>query len=519
MELKSEFQVPSDCCFTCLCRSDDYLHISSDGGSAEPPLVELLVQHFWFKPADFSACEPLLCRACWKRVDEFHRFYLEVERNHCGTVRSTDKVVKDEEVDETVEVLPPVEVVVKVEDLHEDAGEEAEEDDASDEDYQPDQLEDNESSSEILEDQTPPVTVVVEDGIKPKRKYTRRIKTESEREVPAKPKATYQVKDAKQLAEEDEIILTHVQYICELCGNNCTTFTQFQKHAKTAHGSTGFITCCGTRYHKKGRLLEHVQRLQDPNRFRCDICGKSFVNNRGIRRHKEEMHVPDELRIYGCDRCSKRFTKKSQLAYHLKGHDNLDNETAKCPHCERAFQTEAQLKVHIKIRHERPTDFICDVCAKGFYSKTEFQRHKKQHEMRPEELRVQCDICQVWLKNALCWRKHYRRHNQGPTACDVCGHISPNATALASHKRHRHRTEPCHTCQECGKQFKRALGLREHMASHTGEALYSCSFCDKTFNSNANMFSHRKKMHPKEWLEQRKSQLEAQRGVAPGGVQ
>ncbi|XP_062538418.1 transcription factor grauzone-like [Armigeres subalbatus] len=512
MELQSEQLVPNNCCFTCLRRSDDYLHIvSGDGETSESkPIAELLVKHFWFKQADFvSTSQSVICQICWARVDEFHQFYLEVERNH-RDVDPTKAEVKHEVsgCSEDLDVPPPVEVVVKIESTNEEEPEQDSEDDG-----QPDR---NSEDDDRSEQQPPEETTVVIVDRKPKRKYTKRIKTEN---PVAKPKGTYQVKDAKQLAEEDEIIKAHVKYICEICGMNCPTFTLFQKHSKVAHEIQGCITCCGTRYHKKVRLLEHVQRLQDPNCFKCDICNKSFVNSRGIRRHKEEMHVPDELRIYGCDRCPKRFTKKSQLAYHLKGHDTLDNESAKCPQCERTFQTESQLKVHIKIRHTRPTDFICDVCAKGFYSKAEFQRHKKQHEMRPEELRVQCDICQMWLKNALCWRKHYRRHNQGPTACDLCGHISPNATALTSHKRHRHRTERNHTCQECGKQFKRPLGLREHMASHTGEALYTCSFCDKTFNSNANMFSHRKKMHPKEWLEQRTAQLEAQRGVAPASVQ
>lgn len=39
------------------------------------------------------------------------------------------------------------------------------------------------------------------------------------------------------------------------------------------------------------------------------------------------------------------------------------------------------------------------------------------------------------------------------------------------------------------------------MTTHTGEVLYTCPHCPKTFNSNANMHAHRKKMHYKEWQE------------------
>lgn len=39
------------------------------------------------------------------------------------------------------------------------------------------------------------------------------------------------------------------------------------------------------------------------------------------------------------------------------------------------------------------------------------------------------------------------------------------------------------------------------MATHTGNALYTCPWCPKTFNSNGNMHAHRKNVHPIESLQ------------------
>ncbi|KAL1400910.1 hypothetical protein pipiens_007031 [Culex pipiens pipiens] len=493
----AEFFLPLDRCFACFSSPGEGHPIL--GSQSEFNIADMLEKHFWFHRDDFQDGE-VLCPDCRNQLESFHRFYLVVEQNH--RIKIERKPSPDPTKTEDVSMLPLLEVKLEAPEIADDRDQD--QSSSSDDEFKPDDdggLSTDESDSKSEGDEKHE-----ESPERKKRKYVKR-KERGEPPAPRK-KINYKVKNAEQLAEEDEIIRTHVQYICEYCQMNCTTFSAYHRHVLDEHNTTkAFILCCGKRYYKKKGLLEHVQRLANPDLFKCEICEKTFVNSFGLQKHTEELHGPEESKIFACSRCPKRFVKQGQLTLHLRGHENLDKELAKCPICDRRYPSEAILRTHIKKSHTRPTDFICDICAKGFYSKSEFMRHKVEHEFSPAELRRQCEICLQWLKNEANWKKHCARHKQGPVTCDICMHVSPTKHSLAAHKRNRHRApNPALTCQECGKEFKRAISLKEHLASHTGEALYFCTFCPRTFNSNANMFSHRKKMHPQEWLELRNAQ-------------
>uniref|UniRef100_A0A182QK49 C2H2-type domain-containing protein n=1 Tax=Anopheles farauti TaxID=69004 RepID=A0A182QK49_9DIPT len=161
-----------------------------------------------------------------------------------------------------------------------------------------------------------------------------------------------------------------------------------------------------------------------------------------------------------------------------------------------------------KTNHEpkEKIEYKCDHCDNVYAKRYILNKHMKKHIMDRD---YECSICGKEFKNVGSMRKHMYRHENTdkPNECDICGKMSPNPTALRSHKQFVHMMQKTFKCPICHKAFKRGFTLQEHLTTHTGDTLYKCPYCTKTFNSSANMHSHKKKMHPKEWEKDRSEYL------------
>uniref|UniRef100_A0A1Q3F543 C2H2-type domain-containing protein n=1 Tax=Culex tarsalis TaxID=7177 RepID=A0A1Q3F543_CULTA len=505
MEIEVEY-LDLNICIVCLEEKPDMTAVEFDETASDSlSNGPVLMKHLWFREDELHF--KYVCLECWTVIRQFHEFYVSVEKSHAEVARVSvggehleQQVIKSEAFVEEPQLEPCNQVydeqdrqqLLELEDDEETIAvqvEHWEQDEAqsgSDETSSGDEFEEG-STDKIQNEETC-------------KRETKEGLTEAEKleKIYHKPIA--------EIEEEDEIVRKHCNLVCESCNMAFNTFVDLKRHFRQGHSSKGFLVCCSRTFRKRQRLVEHVKKVNDPNAFHCTICNRSYSNSTGLSLHVTTMHAaPEELR-FKCEQCDKSFAKKFQLNAHQVLHVPEEEKSCVCPQCDKAFATNAKLNVHVKLRHQPPKIHVCQVCAKSFKSKVQFDRHCKEHDESHQEIRLQCKICSKWLKNASSLRKHLQRHDgEGQThECGVCGKQAPNILALQSHITFVHKKEKLFQCEHCPKAFKRQFTLAEHMATHTGEVLYHCPFCVKTFNSSANMHAHKKKHHPKQWEESRR---------------
>ncbi|XP_055844639.1 gastrula zinc finger protein xFG20-1-like [Episyrphus balteatus] len=304
------------------------------------------------------------------------------------------------------------------------------------------------------------------------------------------------LKNMKTTKENDEFIRKHMKLTCDLCTTNFPDFTKLKHHFRVVHKRRGYVLCCNRQLKKRGLIVDHIFVHNDPEYFKCKECGKVLSDRSCLQRHIILFHQAEELKTFQCTQCPKKFPTKKLLDLHVVKHNEC---TFICSECGKGFPTKSTMDIHFKRIHSTLCDRMCEICAKLIKGKTAFARHMEEHEgiVQP---RVECKECGSWLKDKNSLRKHmYSKHDGKTHNCKICGKNTPSYSALYSHMKYMHELSNMFNCTFCDKSFKKAIKLKEHVATHTGGFLYTCPHCPTTFNAKTNLHSHRKKMHREEW--------------------
>ncbi|KAM7342168.1 transcription factor grauzone-like [Cochliomyia hominivorax] len=555
-------------CFVCAENANQTLAIFGDG-EVNSKIATIIEKHLCLRPQIKKENENLeICHQCWEKLRDFNEFYEFVEKVHneqskclqeqlledtggvCEEKNIWEKSIKTETIEETLDndvelhFFETDEVFTEnpLLDLEPEENNDMEDILQQDPTSQKDHAKCNKtgrtrkvtkkvksppsSDSDDDDDNDQTLASLLDDikdedsdgnfvpkneskeSVQTKRKPKRNIsRNESKQPKKTEPKRR---KGHVLLEENDSLIKKHIKMLCQVCSYIGDDFSNLIKHYKEEHiGVKPYIKCCERKLDCPSDILQHAYFHEDPEHFKCQECGKTFINNSGLKDHFMKHHEPEENLPYGCDECPRRFSRKNLLAHHKAKHIPKTERSHFCQICAppKAFASDYILQIHIKSRHTKASN-ICHVCAKEIRDKQAFEKHVRLH-FETSGPRIKCprEGCESWLKDEDNLKQHLRRfHNQSKYECPECGRICKNKHSLTCHLRNTHSTQTF-TCEECQKTFKSALSLKEHMAGHTGEPLYNCPFCTRTFNSKANMYSHKKKAHPIEWELVNKSKM------------
>lgn len=79
---------------------------------------------------------------------------------------------------------------------------------------------------------------------------------------------------------------------------------------------------------------------QEDQRFRCEICSKSFIQRCDLARH---LHIHRGTEPHRCPQCGKGYIRHSDLVTHQRFH-NKEKPFA-CPNCSKGFCQRGQYRL------------------------------------------------------------------------------------------------------------------------------------------------------------------------------
>ncbi|TMW43966.1 hypothetical protein DOY81_010948 [Sarcophaga bullata] len=493
-----------------LCRELNEEGISTDSGQwHELNIKNVIEKHLW--PLSSFESASWVCNTCWQKLYDFHQYYEHIEKVHKSTVLITN-ITQGEKCSGTLSVNE----VIEEKEINIPEG--------------VTQFDENPILPLDMSIEEPELfikTEIADDDIPLLERY-KQEKCHKRTSDPLNNSVNNTNGEAEDLNltisctqsyytpktnphQHDKFITQHFKITCILCHIHMETFQSLCKHFEIEHKQLGYVVCCKKKFYRRSILVDHINRHLDPNYFKCELCGKALSDRRCLELHRRR-HLEKPEKAHCCDTCGKGFSTNSVLNKHKLIHLPEEEKHFSCSECGKNFGSKHLMTHHYRAVHLNKYVKICDICGKSLRNKDDFERHMLEHEGKPVALHS-CDICGLLLNGKRGLKRHKEMIHpiggQRKHTCTICGKISPNSKALKRHIQYKHEMGYDYKCTICNKAFKRAQILKEHMASHTGSVLYRCPWCPKTFNSSANLHSHRKKGHPIEWEElKRKNILE-----------
>lgn len=192
--------------------------------------------------------------------------------------------------------------------------------------------------------------------------------------------------------------------------------------------------------------------------IKCTLCNITLPNTPAYNLHRRIEH----LKLTVCSTCGKTV-QKCNLTQHLNTH--LETTDCKCDLCGKGFKTKTHLNNHITATHQKLKRYKCEHCDLKFVHSTGRRSHIDRIHLNCK--RFECKVCPAKFFESIELKMHTMRQHTGEKKfkCDICNDFFVSATILKYHKR-IHMEEKMFNCEVCGKGFANKSGLTRHLKIH-----------------------------------------------------
>ncbi|CAL8098744.1 unnamed protein product [Orchesella dallaii] len=265
-------------------------------------------------------------------------------------------------------------------------------------------------------------------------------------------------------------------FSCSICNRRFGCQADVKSHERVHQDVGDEFACifCGNELRSQNLLNNHILGHIKENIWECNICSKTFVTAYRLRDHVKKIHNNmNSTTPVSCIMCEKTFSTNGTLKIHLQCHTR--ERPLSCFQCEKTFPGYGgALQRHVERAHTKIKLHYCELCGNGFVNSSSLQEHLRRH--LGEKL-FGCKLCNKRFFRASELKRHEVSHQ-----CPQCPEKLANATNLEDHIGKYHAEEgPLYECP-CGAKFKNPYLLKHHKDSlHTGEKIYKCDICPKTY--------------------------------------
>lgn len=237
----------------------------------------------------------------------------------------------------------------------------------------------------------------------------------------------------------------------------------------------------------------------------CPVCSKTFQWKSGLSRHRKLFHGDNVA--YNCNICGQVFSKQTGLSVHIKLHETNGNKPkSKISKIYRSVVSETVyssdsdceyeiLQTIVKVQTEKG-DKKCETCAKTFIKQQSLNRHLNKHKVvnkirNTESVTVtnSCDKCGKIFKNACNLSNHLKLHLKEFVATKK---LELNKKVLL--------TKNTYPCSLCSRVYLKQSHLQNHLILHKNtnpnekrsdqDKLYLCMVCGKRYTRSSHLSLH-----------------------------